>query len=55
MERFGRHSWACAMLPGFFFGLMLVGISYEVDVSNFSVVSGLYLPGLILYEGCFGS
>lgn len=55
MERFGRRFWACAMLPGFFFGLILIGISYEVDVSNFSAVSGLYLTGLILYEGFFGS
>ena len=28
MERFGRRFWACAMLPGFFFGLVLIGISY---------------------------
>ena len=55
MERFGRRFWACAMLPGFFFGLILIGISYEVDVRNFSAVSGLYLTGLILYEGFFGS
>ena len=55
MERFGRRFWACAMLPGFFFGLILIGISYEVDVNNFSAVSGLYLTGLILYEGFFGS
>jgi len=25
MERFGRRFWACAMLPGFFFGLILIG------------------------------
>jgi len=55
MERFGRRFWACAMLPGFFFGLILIGISYEVPVNNFSAVSGLYLTGLILYEGFFGS
>lgn len=55
MERFGRRFWACAMLPGFFFGLILIGISYEVDVNNFPAVSGLYLTGLILYEGFFGS
>ena len=55
MERFGRRFWACAMLPGFFFGLILIGISYEVPVTNFSAVSGLYLTGLILYEGFFGS
>ena len=55
MERFGRRFWACAMLPGFFFGLVLIGISYEVDINNFSAVSGLYLTGLILYEGFFGS
>lgn len=55
MERFGRRFWACAMLPGFFFGLILIGISYEVPANNFSAVSGLYLTGLILYEGFFGS
>ena len=55
MERFGRRFWACAMLPGFFFGLVLIGISYEVNVNNFSAVSGLYLTGLIIYEGFFGS
>lgn len=25
MERFGRRFWACAMLPGFFFGIILIG------------------------------
>ncbi|KAL3418081.1 sugar transporter [Phlyctema vagabunda] len=55
MERFGRRFWAIAMLPGFFIGLVLVGISYLIPLNNKAGSQGLYLTGLIVYEGFFGS
>jgi len=55
MERFGRRFWACAMLPGFFIGLLIIGCSYLSPVSDFSKSAGVYITGLILYEGFFGS
>lgn len=56
MERFGRRFWACAMLPGFFIGLVLIGCCYLIDYrTNPTGAEGLYLTGLILYEGFFGS
>lgn len=56
MERFGRRFWACAMLPGFFVGLVLIGCSYLIDYHrNPSGAEGLYITGLIIYEGFFGS
>lgn len=53
METCGRRFWAIAMLPGFFIGLILVGVSYHV--SGLSATLGVYLSGLILYELFFGS
>lgn len=53
METCGRRFWAIAMLPGFFFGLLLVGISYHL--TSLSATLGLYLSGLILYMLFFGS
>ena len=53
METCGRRFWANAMLPGFFIGLVLVGISYQVDTQSAKL--GLYFTGLILYEVFFGS
>lgn len=53
METCGRRFWAIAMLPGFFIGLMLVGISYQLN--TLSAQLGVYLTGLILYELFFGS
>lgn len=53
MEKFGRRFWACAMLPCFFVGLVLVGISYQM--SSLVATEGLYLTGIILYNGFFGS
>jgi hypothetical protein len=53
METCGRRFWAIAMLPGFFIGLVLVGISYQI--SSLSASLGVYLTGLILYELFFGS
>jgi len=54
MERCGRRFWALATLPGFFIGLILVGVSYEMPLDNLVAVQGLYLTGLILYQGFFG-
>jgi len=53
METCGRRFWAIAMLPGFFIGLVLVGVSYQI--SSLSASLGVYLTGLILYELFFGS
>lgn len=53
METCGRRFWALTMLPGFFIGLILVGISY--NLTNLASLQGTYLTGLILYEGFFGS
>ena len=56
MERFGRRFWACAMLPGFFIGLLIIGCSYLIDSNtNTGGAEGCYITGLILYEGFFGS
>ncbi|CAK3983631.1 Inositol transporter 1 [Lecanosticta acicola] len=52
METCGRRFWAIAMLPGFFIGLVLVGVSYHL---NGSATLGVYLTGLIIYELFFGS
>ncbi|KAK3671493.1 fructose symporter [Recurvomyces mirabilis] len=53
MERCGRRFWAIAMLPGFFIGLVLVGVSYHVN--SFQGTEAVYLTGLIIYEIFFGS
>jgi hypothetical protein len=53
METCGRRFWAIAMLPGFFIGLILVGVSYQLTSLTASL--GVYLTGLILYELFFGS
>ncbi|CAH0025795.1 unnamed protein product [Clonostachys rhizophaga] len=56
MERFGRRFWAITMLPGFFIGLVLIGISYQFDPKvNLPAAEGLYLTGLVIYMGFFGS
>lgn len=56
MERFDRRFWACAMLPGFFIGLLIIGCSYLIDPNtNVHGAEGCYITGLILYEGFFGS
>jgi hypothetical protein len=36
------------MLPGFFVGLVLVGVSYQIQ--SLSGTLGVYLTGLIIYE-----
>jgi sugar porter (SP) family MFS transporter len=55
MEKFGRRFWACAMLPGFFIGLVIIGCSYLIPLSNKAGAQGTYITGLIIYEGFFGS
>lgn len=56
MERFGRRYWANVMLPGFFIGLVFVGVGYTIDFeTNPALAEGLYLTGIILYMGFFGS
>lgn len=55
MERFGRRFWANLMLPCFFLGLVLVGISYQIPATNFNGSAGVYLTGIIIYNGFFGS
>ncbi|KAL4930257.1 putative MFS sugar transporter [Aspergillus undulatus] len=55
MESFGRRFWATVTLPGFFLGLVLIGVSYQFDVkTELMTVEGLYLTGLIVYQGFFG-
>jgi hypothetical protein len=55
MELCGRRFWALAMLPGFFTGLILVGVSYNFDPAVDTVlVQGLYLTGLVIYMAFFG-
>ncbi|KAF7717689.1 MFS-type Sugar/inositol transporter [Penicillium ucsense] len=56
MERFGRRYWANVMLPGFFIGLVLVGAGYTIDYNKYpAAAEGVYLTGIILYMGFFGS
>ncbi|CAG8205988.1 unnamed protein product [Penicillium salamii] len=56
MERFGRRYWANVMLPGFFIGLVLVGAGYTIDIHKHpSAAQGVYLTGIVLYMGFFGS
>ncbi|KAJ5109890.1 hypothetical protein N7532_002535 [Penicillium argentinense] len=56
MEKFGRRYWANAMLPGFFIGLILVGVGYTIDYKKYpAAAEGLYMTGIILYMGFFGS
>lgn len=56
MERFGRRYWANTMLPGFFIGLVFVGVGYQIPLDTHQkLAEGLYLTGLILYMGFFGS
>ena len=56
MEKFGRRFWANTMLPGFFVGLVLIGISYHIPLdTNLAGAEACYLLGLIIYMGFFGS
>ncbi|KAL7814855.1 general substrate transporter [Trichoderma gracile] len=56
METCGRRFWAITMLPGFFIGLILIGVAYLIPPeSNLPAAEGLYLSGLIVYMMFFGS
>ena len=56
METCGRRFWAITMLPGFFIGLVLIGISYHIPLdTNLRGAEACYLLGLIIYMGFFGS
>lgn len=56
METCGRRFWAIMMLPGFFIGLVLIGVAnlFSPD-THLQISEGVYLTGLILYMGFFGS
>lgn len=55
MEKFGRRFWANAMLPGFFVGLIIIGVSYQIPLeTNLGGAEACYLIGLILYMSFFG-
>lgn len=54
MDTCGRRFWANSMLPCFLIGLILVGIGYLMPLGSTAGL-GLYLTGLILYMGFFGS
>lgn len=55
MDRFGRRVWA-QNIVGFFIGLLLVGIGYQINVdTNRAAALGVYMTGIILYMGFFGS
>lgn len=56
METCGRRFWAITMLPGFFVGLVLIGVAYQIPIdTNLQAAEGLYLSGLIIYMMFFGS
>lgn len=55
MERCGRRFWALTMLPGFFIGLILAGLSFLYDAdTDPGKVEGLYVAGLVVYLGFYG-
>lgn len=55
MEKYGRRFWANTMLPGFFIGLVIIGISYQIPLdTNLQGAEACYLIGLVLYMGFFG-
>lgn len=56
METCGRRFWAITMLPGFFIGLVLIGVAYQIPIdTHLQAAEGLYLSGLIIYMMFFGS
>lgn len=55
MDRFGRRAWGLNII-GFFVGLVLVGGGYLIDLKkHLAAAEGVYLSGIILYMGFFGS
>lgn len=56
MDRFGRRTAAITLLPGFFIGLLIIGLGYLIPIeTNLAAAQGVYLTGLILYMFFFGS
>lgn len=56
METCGRRFWAISMLPSFFISLIMIGCSYLINIhTNLAGAEGVYLTGLIIYMGFFGS
>lgn len=55
MDKYGRRTWGMNII-GFFIGLVLVGAGYALDLdTHLKAAEGLYLSGLIIYMGFFGS
>lgn len=54
IERRGRRFWAITMLPCFFVGLLIIGLSYLVPLNHVGAAQGVYLTGLIIYMFFFG-
>ncbi|CUM49129.1 unnamed protein product [Debaryomyces tyrocola] len=57
MDRFGRRVWALNIV-GFFIGLVFVGVGYLLPLdtpTHLMAAEGVYLTGIILYMGFFGS
>lgn len=55
MDRFGRRVWGLNIV-GFFIGLILVGVGYLINIdTHLAAAEGVYLTGIILYMGFFGS
>ncbi|KAI3395509.1 hypothetical protein diail_1295 [Diaporthe ilicicola] len=52
MEKFGRRFWANVMLPGFFVGLVIIGVSYQIK--DLTGTMACYLVGLVIYMSFFG-
>jgi hypothetical protein len=46
MEKFGPRFWANAMLPGFFVGLLIIGLGYLAPITNFNLAAGTYITGI---------
>nr|QFR37144.1 MFS transporter [Cyberlindnera americana] len=55
MDRFGRRTWGMNII-GCIVGLVFVGAGYQINTStNLPAAEGVYLTGIILYMGFFGS
>ncbi|KAI5963614.1 HXT4 [Candida pseudojiufengensis] len=55
MDRFGRRVWSYNLI-GFLVGLILVGVGYLIPLdTHLAAAEGVYLTGLIVYMGFFGS
>jgi hypothetical protein len=55
METCGHRFWDITMLPGFSISLLTISVGYTVPLSNLAAAEGVYLTGLIIYMGFFGS